>query len=244
MPVTAMSATRRDDDLIADAVAEEPISELLEQAGRAVGVLAFREAHLAAVRHAPQLRRAALDVGLALGFALAVLSAFVLANSAAVRVMSGAVPAWAAALLLAAAWSVVALSLLLVLLSRGESLFDWWQPRSLGAVEDQAISGDGQARDDARQVLRESVERLTAVLENEAAVLAVVPAGRGAVSAAEHIIDQIDEFTDDLPGTVPGGGVINRVADTALLPAHYFVNVARAALEELSEPHTARRSGR
>jgi hypothetical protein len=72
-------------------------------------------------------------------------------------------------------------------------------------------------------------------VEDEAAALAVVPVAGGVVSAGEHDLDQIDEITDDLEGASAGGGVINWVADTALLPARYFVSVARAALEGLGD---------
>ena len=55
------------------------------------------------------------------------------------------------------------------------------------------------------------------------------------ISAGEHVIDQIDELTDDLGKALPGGGAINRVADMALLPGRYLVGVARTALEGLSD---------
>jgi len=236
MSVTAMSApARRDGKFVDDAVADEPVSELIEQAGRAAGVLALREAQLAALRHGSQLRRAALDVAVALGVALAFVSAFVLANWAAVSALSGPLPGWAAPLLLATAWIVIGIGLLVVVLHRGDRVFDWRQRRLLGAAVEQRISARERARDDAWQGMRKSLERLTGEVVHEAAVLAVVPVARGAVSAGEHIIDQIDEITDDLGEAVPGGGVINWVADTALLPARYFVSVARAALEGLGD---------
>jgi hypothetical protein len=113
MPVTAMSApARQDGKFVGDAVAEEPVSELIEQAGRAARLLALRQAQLAAVRHGPQVRRASLDVAVALGIALAFLTAFVLANWAAVSALSGPLPGWAAPLLLAAAWIVIGIGLL------------------------------------------------------------------------------------------------------------------------------------
>jgi hypothetical protein len=234
MSVTAMSAAARHDGrFVGDAVAEEPVAELIEQAGRAAGLLALREAQLAAVRHGPQLRRAALDVAVALGIALAFLTAFVLANWAAVSALSGPLPGWAAPLLLAAAWIVIGIGLLVFVLNRAGGVFHWQQRRLLGAVVEQRISARQRARDDAWQGMRESLERLTGGVEHEAAALAVVPAARGVVSAGEHIVDQIDEITDDLEEAVPGGGVINWVADSALLPARYFVSVARAALDGL-----------
>jgi hypothetical protein len=235
MSVTATSApARHDGKFVGDAVAEEPVSELIEQAGRAAGVLALREAQLAVVRHGPQLRRAAVDVAVALGSALAFLTAFALANWAAVSALSGPLPGWAAPLLLAAAWIVIGIALLVVLLNRADGVFNWQQRRLLAADVEQRISARERARDEAWRGMRESLERLTGGVEHEAAVLAVVPAARGVVNAGEHIVDQIDEITDDLEEAIPGGGVINWVADTALLPARYFVSVARAALEGLA----------
>ena len=42
-------------------------------------------------------------------------------------------------------------------------------------------------------------------------------------------------MTDDLGKAAPGGGVINRVADLALLPGRYLLSVARIALEWLGD---------
>lgn len=197
MTVTAMSVNaRQDGKFVGDAAAEESVSELIEQAGRAAGLLALREAQLAAVHHGPQLRRAALDIAVALGIALAFLTAFVLANWAAVSALSGPLPGWAAPLLLAAAWIVTGIGLLVFVLSRGDRVFDWRQRRLLGADVEQRISARERARDDARRGMRESLERVIGEVENEAAVLAVVP---------------------------------------TLLPARYFVSVARAALEGLGD---------
>ena len=248
MSVTAMSApARHDGRFVGDALAEEPVSELIEQTERAAGLLALREAQLAALRHGPQLRRAARDVAVALGVALAFLTALVLANWAAVGALSGPLPGWAAPLLLAAAWIVVGLGLLAFVLNRADRVFAWRQRRGLGADVERRISARERARDEAWRGMRESLERLTGEVEHEAAVLAVVPAARGVVSAGEHIIDRIDEITDDLEAAIPGGGVINWVADTALLPARFFVSVARAALEglgdELRSPGQLRQQG-
>src|SRR5262245_44886210 len=190
MSVTAMiSPARHDGKFVDDAVAEEPVSELIEQAGRAAGLLALREAQLAAVRHGSQLRRAALDVAVALGIALAFLTAFALANWAAVSALSGPLPGWAAPLLLAAAWIVIGTGLLTFVLNRADSMFAWRQRRGFGADVEQRICARERARDEAWQGIQESLERLTGGVEHEAAVLAVVPAARGVVSAGEHIID-------------------------------------------------------
>lgn len=59
-------------------------------------------------------------------------------------------------------------------------------------------------------------------------------------SPSRYIRDGIDGITDDLGKAAPGGGVINRVADLALLPGRYLLSVARTALEGLGdEPEPA-----
>ena len=50
--VEAGEEVEDDADVEGDEADEEPISDLIEQAGRAAGLLAFREAQLSATRHA------------------------------------------------------------------------------------------------------------------------------------------------------------------------------------------------
>ena len=204
-----------------DETDEEPVSELIEQAGRAAGLLAFREAQLAATRHAPEVRRAILDVAIALGIVVAFITAFALANWAAVNALSGPLPGWAAPLVLAGAWILIGILLLVFVLNRGDRVFGWRQLRMLGADEAEKISAREAARDEAQQGLRESLERLAGGVGSQAAVLvsaAVIPVAGGVVDAGEDILEEIDEFTDDLGEAVPGGGMINWVADVALDP--------------------------
>src|ERR687898_3538090 len=171
MSATSMSApARHDGKFVADAVAEESVSELIEQTGRAAGLLALREAQLAAFRHGLQLRRAALDVAVALGVALAFLTAFVLANWAAVGALSGPLPGWAAPLLLASAWIVIGLGLLVFVLNRADTVFDWRQRRGRRAEAERRISARGRGRDQAWRGMGESPERLTGEGGHEAAV--------------------------------------------------------------------------
>jgi hypothetical protein len=214
--------------------AEEPVSELLEQAGRAAGVLAVREAQLVAARHTTELRRAAQDVAVALGIAIALLTAFALANWAAVNALSGPLPGWLAPLVLAAAWIVIGILLLVFVLNRGDRVFGWRQWRMLGADQEQKIRAREEAREEAEQGLRESLERLAGAVGDQAGVLvaaAVVPVADGVIDAGEGIIEEIDEITDNLGEAVPGGSVINWVADVALIPGRYGVRVARFALK-------------
>ncbi len=95
----------------------------------------MREAQLAATRHAPEVRRAILDVAVALGIVVAFITAFALANWAAVNALSGPLPSWAAPLVLAGAWILIGILLLVFVLNRGDRVFGWRQLRMLGADE-------------------------------------------------------------------------------------------------------------
>jgi hypothetical protein len=223
-----------DGEVEGDEADEEPISDLIEQAGRAAGLLAFREAQLSATRHAPEVRRAILDVAIALGIVLAFLTAFALANWAAVSALSGPLPSWAAPLVVAGAWILIGILLLVFVMNRGDRVFGWRQLRMLGADSEQKIIEREKARDEAQQGMRDSLERLAGGVGSQAAVLvsaAVIPVAGGVVEAGEDILDGIDEFTDDIAEAMPGGGVINWVADVALIPGRYVARVARSTIK-------------
>lgn len=83
--VESVAASRTGDET------QESVTELLEQLGREVSGLVFHETRLAASRHKAELRRAARDIAAVLGAALAFLTAFALANAAAVSAVNGAV---------------------------------------------------------------------------------------------------------------------------------------------------------
>jgi len=223
-----------DADVEGDEADEEPISDLIEQAGRAAGLLAFREAQLSATRHAAEVRRAILDVVIALGIVFAFITAFALGNWAAVNALSGPLPSWAAPLALAGAWIVIGILLLVFVLNRGDRVFGWRQMRTLGKGGPEQLEAREEARDEAQQGLKDSLERLAGGVGSQAAVLvsaAVVPVADGVVEAGEDILEGIDEFTDNLGEAVPGGGVVNWVADMALVPGRYCIRVARRAIK-------------
>jgi hypothetical protein len=212
----------------------ESVSELIEEAGRAASVLALREAQLVAARHGPQLRQVARDVLVGLGIGAAFLTAFALANWAAVNALSGPLPDWAAPLVLAGIWIVIGILLLVFLLIRADRVFGWKWWQAFGGDDAQALVAREAARDEAEQAMRDSLERLAGGVGAQAGVLvaaAVVPMASGVVGAGEDIIEEIDEFTDDIVEAVPGGGVINWAADVALIPGRAVVRVARFALK-------------
>ena len=218
--------------------AAETVSELIEQAWRAAGHLALRETQLAVVSHEPQLRRAASDLAIALSIVMAFLTAFALANWAAASALSRPLPGWAAALVLATTWIVIGILLLVLVLNRGDRVFDWRHIRRLGTDTEQSIKAREQARDEAEYRMRESLDRLAEGFGEQAGVLvssALVRTAGDVISASADIIEGIDEITHDIGKAVPGGGVINRAADMALLPGRYLVSVARTSLEGLSD---------
>ena len=90
---------------------KEPLTELVVQLGRDVSALAFCEAQLAASRNMPEVRRAARDIAGALIAAVALVTAFVFANVAAMHGLSSVLSGWQTALVLCAAWLVVGVSL-------------------------------------------------------------------------------------------------------------------------------------
>jgi Putative Actinobacterial Holin-X, holin superfamily III len=212
---------------------QEPVSDLLEEVGRATATLFFREIELATARRSPELRRAAHDIAAALGAALALLTAFALGNWAAVSALSLVLPDWLAALVLALAWIVV--GLLLLALARPSAQRapgrQWW--RALGADQDKIVAECEQARDEARQATRDSLERLTGTLAREAGeqvAQAAIPLAGGVVSAGEGIIDATDEITDAIEEAVPGGTVVNRAVDVVLVPGRLVIKVSRTLL--------------
>ena len=210
----------------------ESVAGLVEQLGQDTSRLAFREAQLRAARHTSEIRQAALAVAVVLASAVALLAAFALANWAAVAALSSSLPGWQAPLVLAAAWMVVGLGLLIVLQARARKLgWDWH--RMLRADQAEIVQGRELARDEAAEEARASLDRLGSTVASEAGALiaaAVMPVIGGAVSAGEAIIEEIDEITDTIEDVLPGGSMINRVADLALVPGRYCVRVVRMAV--------------
>ncbi len=221
-----------DEDSAEDDASVESVAELVEQLGHNASLLAFREAQLRAAHHTSDIRRGAKAVAAASLGVLALIAALALGNWAAVAALSSPLPGWRAPLVLAAAWAVVGIGLLLVLEARARKAgLD--VGRVLKADQAELVQSRELARDEAAQELRASFDRLTESVSNQAGALvaaAVGPIMDGAASAGEAIIEGIDEITDNIEEAVPGGSVINRVADLALIPGRYCVRVVRMAV--------------
>src|ERR1019366_5821169 len=116
-----------------------------------------------------------------LAMVVTLLTALGLANAAAAIAISSVLPAWAAALILAAGWAVVGAVLAFVIWRRAEHGhgMPWW--RLLTGGPEGTLSRTRAARDRTEQAVRERLERLAPVLSDQA-IAAIVPLARGAAA--------------------------------------------------------------
>jgi membrane protein implicated in regulation of membrane protease activity len=203
----------------------EEVTELLEQLAKEMTTLVACEAQLAASRHKPELRRAARDAATALVTALAFLTAFGLANAAAVEGLRSVVSAWLAPLVLAGAWAAVGAVLALALLVRAR--------RAAGPPKDLE-----KRSAEAEEAVRETLGRLIPAISKEIASEALPMAGDlagglagGVLDAGGDLLENSDEVVESITEDLPGGGIVNRVVDVALMPGRYGVRVATTVLK-------------
>ena len=220
-PVEAdeISAAEEGDD-------QQSLMELVERFGRDSSVLVLREAELAGARHETDVRRAGRDATAAAIAAVALGTAFLLANWAAVRGLSGSLSGWRAPLLLAAVWLVVAIAVAALPLSRFRHLLSRPSP---------SIEQREQARDDAAQrgARVAGAARLGGLADEAQArmVSAMVPSADGMLEAGEDVLQASEELLDDMVESAPGGSVVGQVIDFALIPGRYGVRVATTVLK-------------
>lgn len=213
---------------------EAQATELLEQVGRDASMLVLREVELTTSRHIPELRRAARDLTVVVGVAVAFATAFALGNWAIVDALSSPLPGWRAPLVLAAIWLALGALLLVFVVHRSERVLDWRWWKVTGAGPEDRVRDREQARDEAQHTLRESLQQFAGAVAREAGVLvatAVVPIAGGAAEAGEKVLDAVDDVTDAIEEKLPGGGVINRVTDLALKPGRYALGAVNKGLK-------------
>ncbi len=226
----------------AGAEAPDSVSDLLQLAGRDVATLARRELELATARHSAELRRTASVVAVALGGALALLTAFALGNWAAAIALSSALPEWLAPLVLAAGW--IAVGVVLLGLARRSAEGAAWRRWSRAMQTDPAdqIAALEQARDEARQAMGDSLEKVTGTLAKAAGEQigkAALPlAGGAVVGVSEEIVDAADRLSDSIEDAVPGGGVMNRAVDIVLVPGRLGIKMTRTFLTRGDRPRS------
>ena len=212
--------------------ADPDTSELLEKVGRSASTLVLREVQLTTSRHIPELARAARDLTAVVAVVVALVTAFALANVAIVQALFPSLPGWRAPLVLMAIWVGVGVLLTVLLLARTGQLTGWqhWW-RDFTSDPDEAVRSREEARDDAEAALRESLKEFAAAVARDAGVLvttAIVPlGGNAAAEAGEWVIDAVDDVTDEIEETVPGGSVINKMTTLALKPGRYALGALK-----------------
>ena len=182
----------------------------------------------------PEVRRAARDIAGALVVATAFLTAFVLANVAALQALSTVLSAWLAALVVGAAWIVLGVSLLLALMVRAGHVTGWKWWRVFRAGPEQTMDDLEHARADAEEAVRDTLERLAPAISLEIAAAAVPVATDMAgdvVDAGEDILDTSDEMVEAIAENLPGGGVVNQMWDVVLMPGRFGLKVATTVLK-------------
>jgi len=212
---------------------EVPVTEYLEHVGRKASTLVLREVELTTSRHIPELRRAARDLTMVLIVAVSFATAFALANWALVDALSSPLPGWRAPLVVMAIWLAVGALVTVLVLARAGRLLGWHWWRAVAADPEETMRERERARDEAEGELRESLQDFAGAVSREAGALiaiAVVPIAGGAAEAGEKVIDAVDDVTDVIEDKVPGGGVINRVADIALKPGRFALGAVNKGL--------------
>jgi len=201
---------------------EQSLIELLEQLGRQMSALVFYEVRLQAPRHRDEIRLAVGGAVVALVAAVAFLTAFALANVAALRALQRNLSDWVAPLALAGAWTALGLAIALVLRARAKRTRAW------------RVKDAEAARAEAEQAVRDTLEQLAPVITKEIALAAVPMAGDmagGVIDAGGEILDNADEILDNITDDIPGGGVVNQIWDVALMPGRVGIRVATTVLK-------------
>jgi hypothetical protein len=108
----------------------------------------------------------------------------------------------------------------------------WWRVFSAGPEE--TLKELEQARADAEQAVRDTLERLAPAISIEIATAAVPIAGDMAsdvVDAGQDILETSDEMVEGIAEDLPGGGVVNQMWDVVLMPGRFGLKVATTVLK-------------
>ena len=209
------------------------ITELLVRLGRDVSVLVFCEVQLAASRNLPEVRRTARDLAGALIAALAFLTAFALANVAALDGLATVVPTWLAALVLCFVWLALGAALVLALMVRAGHVTGWKWWRVFRGGPGESLEDLEQARGAAEQAVRETLTLLAPAITVEIASASVGVAGDMAgdvVETGEDLLEKSDEIVEAIAEDLPAGSVVSQMWDVFLVPGRAGVKVATTVL--------------
>lgn len=211
------------------------VADEVEQVARDAARLSFAAARFAVRRDAPRARRA-LHGLIAFGsLGLALVAVFALANVAAVESLAGRLPGWRAPLVLAGVWMGIGVAAATIVLRGRVSL-----RARIRRAHASGVVADRASIELAEQALRETIECLSAAVASAAeqrVTAAILPmlgqltqTGEEVVDAADAMIEAADEVTDVIEERLPGGIIVNRAFDIALIPGRFGIRAAKSVL--------------
>jgi hypothetical protein len=212
---------------------EATVTDRVEDVARAAAVLAARGAELSATQHADDVRKAKRASAAALVLAVALATVFVFANWAAERALSSSLESWRAPLVLAGGWLLVAIAAAVALARLKPKLLRLGRPPADPIAE---LAQRQAAFDEAQTELRSALEQLAAALADAAQheiasamlpVEGIADVGEDAADATEDALLFVDEVTDVVETRLPGGVIVNRAFDYALIPGRVGVRAVR-----------------
>ena len=226
---------------------EATVTDRVEDVARAAAVLAARGAELSATQQADDVRKVKRASAAALVLAVALATVFVFANWAAERALSSSLESWRASLVLAGGWLLVAIAAALALARLKPKLLRLGRPLADPIAE---LAQRQAAFDEAQTELRSALEQLAAALADAAQheiasamlpVEGIADVGEDAADATEDALLFVDEVTDVVETRLPGGVIVNRAFDYALIPGRVGVRAVRLVVSFGQAPD--RRSG-
>ena len=208
---------------------EATVTDRVEYVARAAAVLAARGAELSATQHADDVRKVKRASAAALVLAVALATMFVFANWAAERALSSSLESWRTPLVLAGGWLLVAIAAAVALARLEPKLLRLGRPPADPIAD---LAQRQAAFDEAQTELRSALEQLAAVAQHEIAsamlpVEGIADVGEDAADATEDALLFVDEVTDVVETRLPGGVIVNRAFDYALIPGRVGVRAVR-----------------
>jgi len=227
-------------DAIEEDKPEQSVSDLLEKLGHDTGGLIVCEVQVKTVQRAPELQRAIHTLLLALIAGVAAIAAFVLLNWAAVEALSTSLSGWRAPAVLAGAWILVGLTVVVALVvrrGRGSGKPWWLTMRSDPAA---ALKDREEARGQAEEAIRETLKDLAVAVtrETEARIAAaILPLAGGVAEVGEDLLEASEDIVEAIEEEMPGGSVIAQAIDVALIPARFGMRIVSRAAGRGSGSH-------
>ena len=109
-----------------------------------------------------------------------------------------------------------------------------WRLWSVFTRSSTEVVGDlEQARGEARQAVRATLERLGPAIAVRLASAAVPAAGDiagGVVRVGDDLVDGSDEIVEAIADEIPAGSVVNEIWNVALMPGRFGLRVATTVL--------------